>query len=113
MLRKHFLQLAWLGIRDRQFSLDDLYIPGGPTIVLNGEIRVYSADSQTFSTPNREAVRFEAALTDSVSFLNRNEARAEGTWSLPPTLSGAKASWLVMRRTPIARGNTVQIEGSR
>ena len=42
MLRKHFLQIDGLGIRDRQFSGDDLYILGGPTMVLNGEIRVFN-----------------------------------------------------------------------
>jgi hypothetical protein len=42
MLRKHVLQIDGQGIRDRQFSGDDLRILGGPTMVLNGEIRVFN-----------------------------------------------------------------------
>jgi len=41
LLRKDFLQLDGLGIRDLHFSGDDLYILAGPTMVLNGEIRVF------------------------------------------------------------------------
>ena len=41
-IRKHFLQLDGLGIRDLHFSGDDLYILAGPTMVLNGDIRVFS-----------------------------------------------------------------------
>ncbi len=42
LIRKHFLQLDGLGIRDLHFSGDDLYILAGPTMVLNGEVRVFS-----------------------------------------------------------------------
>ncbi|NEL27944.1 MAG: DUF3616 domain-containing protein, partial [Xanthomonas perforans] len=41
LLRKHFLQLGGLGIRDLHYSGDDLYLLAGPTMVLNGEIRLF------------------------------------------------------------------------
>ena len=99
MLRKHFLQIDGLGIRDRQFSGDDLYILGGQTMVLN-----------------RESVRFEAALTDPVSLPDRRVTnRAEAICSLPPTPSGGKASWLVLYDAPDAdrKGPYVTANGRR
>ena len=67
LLRKHFLQLDGLGIRDLHFSGDDLYILAGPTMVLNGEIRVFKWPSaRPLLAANREPVRFESALIDSV-----------------------------------------------
>ena len=41
LIRKHFLDLEGLGIRDLHFSGDDLYLLAGPTMVLDGDIRVF------------------------------------------------------------------------
>jgi hypothetical protein len=102
LIRKHFLQLDGLGVRDLHFSGDDLYILAGPTMVLNGEIRVFKwPGARPLLAANREPVRFEAALTESVSLPHgRNTNRAEALCDLPPALSGGKASWLVLYDAP-------------
>ena len=102
MVRKHFLQLDGLGVRDLHFSGDDLYILAGPTMVLNGEIRVFKwpAARQSLAA-HQEPVRFEAALTESVSLPHgRDTNRAEAICDLPPALSGRYPSWLVLYDAP-------------
>ena len=102
LLRKHFLQLDGLGIRDLHFSGDDLYILAGPTMVLNGEIRVFKWPlARPAMQANREPVRFEAALTESVSLPHgRGTNRAEAICDLPPALAGGKPRWLVLYDAP-------------
>jgi hypothetical protein len=102
LIRKHFLQLDGLGVRDLHFSGDDLYILAGPTMVLNGEIRVFKwPAARPLLAANRDAVRFESALTESVSLPHgRGTNRAEAICDLPPSLSGSKASWLVLYDAP-------------
>jgi Protein of unknown function (DUF3616) len=102
LLRKHFLQLDGLGIRDLHFSGDDLYILAGPTMVLNGEIRVFQwLAAKPLLVANREPVRFEAALTDSVSLPHRRGTnRAEAICELSLALSAGKSSWLVLYDAP-------------
>ena len=102
LLRKHFLQLDGLGIRDLHFSGDDLYILAGPTMVLNGEIRVFKwALAKPALKANREPVRFEAALSESVSLPHgRGTNRAEAICDLPPALAGSKPRWLVLYDAP-------------
>ena len=102
LIRKHFLQLDGLGVRDLHFSGDDLYILAGPTMVLNGEIRVFKwPAARQLLAHNREPVRFESALTESVPLPHgRGTNRAEAICSLPPALSGGKAQWLVLYDAP-------------
>jgi hypothetical protein len=102
LVRKHFLQLDGLGIRDLHFSGDDLYILAGPTMVLNGEIRVYKwPGARGWLAANREPVVFEAALTESVSLPHgRGTNRAEALCDLPPALAGGQPSWLVLYDAP-------------
>jgi hypothetical protein len=102
LIRKHFLQLDGLGVRDLHFSGDDLYILAGPTMVLNGEIRVFKwPGARPLLAANRDPVRFEAALTESVSLPHgRGTNRAEAICDLPPVLSGGKANWLVLYDAP-------------
>ncbi|MES2714741.1 MAG: DUF3616 domain-containing protein [Pseudomonadota bacterium] len=102
VVRKHFLQLDGLGIRDLHFSGDDLFILAGPTMVLNGEIRVYKwPAAKTLLAANREPVRFEAALTESVTLPHgRGTDRAEALCDLPPALAGGKQAWLVLYDAP-------------
>ena len=102
LVRKHFLQLDGLGVRDLHFSGDDLYILAGPTMVLNGEIRVFKwpAARQSLAA-HRDPVRFEAALTESVSLPHgRGTNRAEAICDLPPALAGRRPSWLVLYDAP-------------
>lgn len=102
MLRKHFLQLDGLGIRDLHFSGDDLYILAGPTMVLNGEIRVYKwSGAKPVLAANRDPVRFESALTESVALPHgRGTNRAEAICDLPPILACGKPRWLVLYDAP-------------
>lgn len=101
-VRKHFVQLDGLGVRDLHFSGNDLYILAGPTMVLNGEIRVFKwCDAKTQLRANREPVRFETALTASVALPHgRGTNRAEAICDLPPELAGNKPSWLVLYDAP-------------
>lgn len=102
LIRKHFLQLDGLGVRDLHYSGDDLYILAGPTMVLNGEIRVFKwPAARSLLAGNREPVRFESALTESVSLPHgRGINRAEALCALPLALSGGKPSWLVLYDAP-------------
>lgn len=102
LLRKHFLQLDGLGVRDLHFSGDDLYILAGPTMVLNGEIRVFKwSAARPLLAANRIPTRFETALTESVSIPHGHGTnRAEAICDLPPALSGGMPSWLVLYDAP-------------
>ncbi|WP_245909415.1 DUF3616 domain-containing protein [Sphaerotilus hippei] len=102
LIRKHFLQLDGLGVRDLHFSGDDLYILAGPTMVLNGDIRVFKwPGARAVLAANREPVRFEAALTDSVALPHgRGSNRAEAICELPPALAAGQARWLVLYDAP-------------
>lgn len=102
LLRKHFLQLDGLGVRDLHFSGDDLYILAGPTMVLNGDIRVFKWPlARPTMKANLEPVRFETALTESASLPHgRGTNRAEAICDLPPAITGGKPSWLVLYDTP-------------
>ncbi len=102
LICKHFLHLDGLGVRDLHFSGDDLYILAGPTMVLNGEIRVFKwPAARPLLAANRDPVRFEAPLSESVSLPHgRGTNRAEAICDLPPALSGGKPSWLVLYDAP-------------
>ena len=102
LVRKHFLQLDGLGVRDLHFSGDDLYILAGPTMVLNGDIRVFKWPlARTAMRANREPARFESALTESVSLPHgRGTNRAEALCDLPPAIAGGKPRWLVLYDAP-------------
>jgi hypothetical protein len=71
-------------------------------MVLNGDIRVFKwPAARPLLAANREPVRFEAALTESVSLPHgRGTNRAEAICDLPPALSSGKASWLVLYDAP-------------
>ncbi len=102
LIRKHFVQLDGLGVRDLHFSGDDLYILAGPTMVLNGEIRLFKwPAARPLLAANREPVRFEASMSASMALPHgRGTDRAEAICELPPALSGGPASWLVLYDAP-------------
>ena len=102
LIRKHFLQLDGLGVRDLHFSGDDLYVLAGPTMVINGDIRVFKwPGAKRLLATNQEPVRFESALTESVPLPHgRGINRAEAMCDLPEALSGGKKHWLVLYDAP-------------
>lgn len=102
LFRKHFLQLEGMGIRDLHFSGDDLFILAGPTMVLDGEIRLFRWQrARAQLAENREPARFVSTLTQSVALPHgRGINRAEAICDLPPELSGGQPSWLVLYDAP-------------
>ena len=102
LLRKHFLQLDGLGVRDLHWHGDDLFILAGPTMVLDGDIRVFKwPQAKVLMKSYREPVRFETGLTTSVSLPHgRGVNRAEAICDLPPALAGDQPSWLVLYDAP-------------
>jgi hypothetical protein len=102
LIRKHFMQLEGLGVRDLHFAGDDLHILAGPTMVLDGDIRIFKwSDAKPLLAANRESVRFEMALTevDSLPY-GRGINRAEALCKLPPELVPGKPGWLVLYDAP-------------
>lgn len=105
LLRKHFLQLGGMGVRDLHFRGDDLYLLAGPTMVLDGEIRVvHWPDARRTLLANTEPARFETdALVEAVELPHgHGEDRAEALTSLPPALEGGVPGWLVLYDAPSA-----------
>ncbi len=101
-IRKHFLDLDGLGIRDLHLAGDDLYILAGPTMALNGDIRLFRwANARPVLAANREPVRFEPGLTASVPLPHGHGVdRAEAVCALPPDLAGDDGAWLVLYDAP-------------
>jgi len=101
---KHFLQLDGLGVRDLHFSGDDLYILAGPTMVLNGDVRVFKwASARATLAGNQDSTRFESGLTELARLAHgHNTDRAEAICELPPILLGGKPVWLVLYDAPSA-----------
>jgi hypothetical protein len=102
LVRKHFLPLEGLGVRDLHFSGDDLYILAGPTMVLNGEIRLFRWPGARQSLQAAtEAACFQPELVESVVLPHgRGSNRAEAICDLPSSLSGRSRNWLVLYDAP-------------
>jgi hypothetical protein len=102
LVRKHFVQLDGLGVRDLHFSGDDLYLLAGPTMVLNGDIRVFKwPGARSLLAANQEPVRFESGLSESVSLPHgQGTNRAEALCDLPAGLLPGAPAWLVLYDAP-------------
>lgn len=102
LMRKHFLQLNGLGVRDLHFSGDDLFILAGPTMVLNGEIRLFRWNgARAALAANSEPVQFVTDLLSSEALPHGVGCdRAEAVCALPSQLDGGKPSWLVLYDAP-------------
>ena len=102
LIRKHFLQLDGLGVRDLHFSGDDLYVLAGPTMVLNGDIRIFKwPGGRTALAANTEPSRFESGLAELARLPHgHNTDRAEAICELPAALAGGKPAWLVLYDAP-------------
>lgn len=85
LLRKRFLPLDGLGVRDLHFCDDDLFILIGPTMVLDGEIRTYKwKGAKTFLAANREPERFDAVPVEVASLPHgRGTDGAEAICNMP------------------------------
>jgi hypothetical protein len=123
LLRKHFLPLDGLGVRDLHFCGDDLFILAGPTMALDGEIRIYKwAGAKAALAGNREPARFDAVPVETAALPHgRGTNRAEAICNLPPTLSGNEPQWLVLYDAPgpdrlegerVVFGDLVSYQGS-
>ena len=102
LIRKHFLQLEGLGIRDLHFSGDDLYILAGPTMVLDGDIRVFKwPNAKSLLAANHEPVRFQSTLQEMLSLPHGHGSnRAEALCELPPEVTSHSPRWLVLYDAP-------------
>jgi Protein of unknown function (DUF3616) len=101
-LRKHFLPLEGLGVRDLAFHGADLFILAGPTMVLNGDIRLFKwMGAAEALGRNTEAVTFEAAPVESIALPHgRSINRAEAICELPAALVEGALAWLVLYDAP-------------
>ena len=102
LIRKHFLQLEGLGVRDLHFCDDDLYILAGPTMVLDGDIHVFKwTGARSTLAANRERVSFQHSLGETTTLPHgRGTDRAEAICALPPELVAGRPSWLVLYDAP-------------
>lgn len=105
-LRKHFIQLAGLGIRDLHWSGDDLVILAGPTMALDGAIRVFrwSQAVQAFANVDPQVTEVLSELNGPAEMVSLpygvGQDRAEAITALPTSLSGADQKWLVLYDAP-------------
>ena len=102
LVRKHFLPLDGLGVRDLHFSGDDLDILVGPAMVLDGAIRVFKwPAARAQLAANRSPVRFASALERLMTLPHGvGTDRAEAICHLPPALCDGRPAWLVLYDAP-------------
>lgn len=102
-LRKHFVDLDGLGIRDLHPDGDDLVVLAGPTMELDGEIRAYRWRGALRSLrENPAAVRFVTGLEHWATLPHGDGTdRAEALARLPARWS-RRPSWLVVYDAPAA-----------
>jgi len=101
MLRKHFLQLGGLGVRDLHFDGDDLFVLAGPTMVLDGDIRLFRWPGARQALRKNEApVRFQSDFDEPVDLPHApGRDRAEAFCELPDGLLPG-SNWLVLYDAP-------------
>jgi len=101
MLRKHFLQLGGLGVRDLHFDGDDLFVLAGPTMVLDGDIRLFRWPGARGALRTNEApVRFQATFDAPVDLPHApGQDRAEAFCELPDGMVPG-GGWLVLYDAP-------------
>jgi hypothetical protein len=104
LLRKHFLQLGGLGVRDLHFDGDDLFILAGPTMVLDGDIRLFRwPGARGMLVGSREPVRFQPTFAEPMELPHTPGAdRAEAFCALPDGMARGAPSWLVLYDAPRA-----------
>jgi hypothetical protein len=102
LLRKHFLPLSGMGTRDLQLADDDLFVLAGPTMVLDGDIRLLRwPGARQALAGNAAAVRFAEAFEAGVELPHSpGTDRAEAFCALPESLAGGSPAWLVLYDAP-------------
>ncbi len=102
LLRKHFLPLDGLGVRDLHFSGEDLLILAGPTMVLDGDIRVFTWRGARAALANCEGPAcFGPPLVADLSLPHgRGCDKAEALCALPASLWPGSPAWLVLYDAP-------------
>ena len=124
LLRKHFLPLDGLGVRDLHFCGDDLFILAGPTMALDGETRIYKwPAAKRFLADNSAPERFDAVPIEIAALPHgRGTNRAEAICQVPQALSGNDPQWLVLYDAPgpertegehVVFGDLVRHEGNQ
>lgn len=103
-VRKHFVDLHGFGVRDLQFDGDDLHLLAGPTMVLDGDIRLFrwpGARRDLGGGDDATAARFESGpqmLADLPH--GRGCNRAEALCAVPDTVLPGARHWLVLYDAP-------------
>lgn len=102
LVRKHFLQLEGLGVRDLHYAGDDLYILAGPTMELDGDIHVFRwSGAKPCLADNRAPVRFETGVEALLPLPHgRGTDKAEAFCRLPAALAGKGAGWIAIYDAP-------------
>lgn len=107
-VRKHFLKLDGLGVRDLHFHGDDLFILAGPTMVLDGDIRVFKwTGARAQLAACTEPASFPQAVTEPLALphgegSDRAEALCEVPAELLPAAARRQPHWLVLYDAPSA-----------
>lgn len=102
LVRKHVLSLDGLGIRDLHWAGDDLLVLAGPTLVLDGAIRLFRwRGARQLLAENSAPVRF-ASAPEVVTALPHGPGtdRAEALCAVPSDVLPGPASWLVLYDAP-------------
>ena len=111
MYRKHFLPLAGLGVRDLHFDGEDLLILAGPTMVLDGAVRVFSWKNARTAlagvAAGEQAVLWWEGVTEHMALPHgKGTDRAEALCRLPSHWGG-EHRWLVLYDAPSAKRKAV------
>ncbi|MFC4159264.1 DUF3616 domain-containing protein [Chitinimonas lacunae] len=103
--RKHFLRVGGLGVRDLHWYNGDLYMLAGPTMVLDGAVRVYRWHDAAALLDSADA-RADALLWDEPPELvlelphGIGTDRAEALTQVPSGVFTDKPHWLVLYDAP-------------
>ncbi len=101
--RKHFLALEGLGVRDLYVRGDDLHLLAGPTMVLDGDVRLFTWPRArgTLAGCVEPAVFHHHAIVESVALPHsRGPDRAEALCKVSDALSPDADRWLVLYDAP-------------
>lgn len=105
LYRKHFLPLDGLGVRDLHIEGDDLLLLAGPTMVLDGDVRLYrwAGARQALDSEARGAAMLWWDSARKLMALKHRpgQDRAEAVCRLPAHWAGDDA-WLVLYDAPSA-----------
>lgn len=104
LLRKHLLQLNGLGVRDLYLDDQALLVLAGPTMVLDGNVRLFRwpAARQAMANDGQPTRFHEGVATLAELPHSTGHDRAEAITRLPPGLLGRLPGWLVLYDSPSA-----------